>query len=85
MRFFSLLTVWALSVARKNFKVKHHPLLPRIYLGLIALQFSDYYVYEHALHKKKLQFHALCIDMFCKIPTTYTYYLFQKVLTDCSV
>jgi hypothetical protein len=38
---FSILTVWALSVARKDFKVEHHPLLPRISLVLIALQISD--------------------------------------------
>jgi len=49
---------------------------------LIALQFHDCCVYEHALHLKNLQFSTLYIDMFCKIPTTYTYYLVQKVLTD---
>ena len=52
--FFSLLTFWALSFARKDFKVEHHPLLPKISLGLIALQFSDYCVYEYALRFKKI-------------------------------
>jgi len=47
---FSVLTVWALRVARKDFKVENHPLLPRISLVLLALQFSNYYVYERALH-----------------------------------